>query len=527
MDSSKIKVIIIFALAAMFSIYLGIAAATAQSEAIIWIVSIIGLASIFALGKNIWVLVAITIGVEGGINAIPGCPSPWWITTIIACFMLLLRFVMRTKDFIYRFTWLDFAILLQVVVVGQAWVLHPAGFSVFGGDTVGGKQNLIFLLAFIAYGVLSIIRTDLIMVKRVVILMIILSFMAAVLYALTDYSPKLAMVILPIWSGAAFTTGATETGAAIDGIATTRFGGGVEIGKALGFALLTMYVPMSLFNPLKFWRFSLFMLAIVFTMISGFRSGMMMFAFLFVASTLVRGRPFDLIVGSAGGVLLLSLLVVSGSMQQLPFGAQRILAALPIEVSAEAKENGDETAEWRYEMWRAALSSDRYIHDKILGDGFSYSAAEQRAADDSTQGDMRRSAGLSIQEVMMIRGAFHGFHVETIRCTGFVGLVFALFGMGVFFRTACRMIQYYRNRPEWMYVLYICIPFLIHPFYKMLVFGAYRGEFPMVLATAGMLKVLDNIRFIETSSAHAAALEESRNYTLGETSRRLPVSSAL
>jgi len=128
---------------------------------------------------------------------------------------------------------------------------------------------------------------------------------------------------------------------------------------------------------------------------------------------------------------------------------------------------------------------------------------------------------------MMIRGAFHGFHVETIRCTGIVGLVFALVGMGIFFRTAWKMIQYYRNRPEWMYVLYICIPFLVHPFYKMLVFGAYRGDFPMVLAAAGMLKVLDNIRFIETSSARAAALEESRDDTRGETSRRMPVASAL
>jgi len=515
MDSSKIKAIVIIALAGMFSIYLGIAAATAQTEAITWVLGIVGFAAILGLGKHVWTLIPITLGLEGDINALPGSPSPWWIATFIACVMLTLRFVMRSKDFIYRFTWLDFAILLQVIAVGQSWVLHPAGFSLFGGETVGGKQNLIFMLSFFAYAVLSIIKTDLVMFKRVTILMIIMATLAGIVYALTDYSPAIAVMVLPIWSGAAFTTGTTATGAAAAGLDVTRFGGGALIGKTLGLALLTIFTPISLLNPLKFWRFSLFMLTLAFTLISGFRSGMGYFAFLFVASTLVRGRPLDLIIGAAGSILLLNLLIVSGTMQQLPFGAQRILAALPIEVSSEAKASGDETSEWRFDMWRIALTSDRYIHDKILGDGFSYSAAEQRAADDSIQGDMRRSAGLTMQEVMLIRGAFHGFHVETIRCTGVVGLACALIGMGIFFRTAWQLIQYYRHRPEWMYVLYICIPFLVHPFYKMLVFGAYRGDFPLVLAGAGLLKVLDNIRFTEATEAPEPAPVVLRNFALG------------
>ena len=528
MDSSKLKIIVIIALAAVFSLYLGIAAATAQTEAIAWVVGIAGLAGVLALGKNVWVLIPMTLGIEGGINVLPGSPMPWWIATFIACAMLTLRFVMRTKDLIYRFTWLDFAILLQAVAVGQAWIRHPAGFSIFGGDTVGGKQNLVFTLSFIAYAVLGTIRTDLVMFKRSVILTIVLGTAAGILYMLTEYSPAVAMVVLPIWSGAAFTTGTSATGAAEGGLDTTRFGAGAVLGKALGPPLLTMYVPSSLFNPLRFWRFSLFMLTLAFTAISGFRSGMGMLAFLFVTSTLVRRRPMDLVVGLVASVLLLSVLIVTGGMKGLPFGAQRILAALPIEVSAEAKRSGEETSDWRFDMWREALTSDRYIHDKFLGDGVSYSAAEQRAADDSTVGDMRRSAGLTMQEIMLVRGAFHGFHVETIRCTGVFGLILALVGMGIFFKTALRLINYYRYRPEWMYVLYIGIPFLIHPFFKMLVFGAYRGDFPVVLASAGMLKILDNIRYMEVAAAAAETHESSRDdvqrlgYSAG---RGLPQSS--
>jgi hypothetical protein len=95
--------------------------------------------------------------------------------------------------------------------------------------------------------------------------------------------------------------------------------------------------------------------------------------------------------------------------------------------------------------------------------------------------------------------------VECIRFTGIVGLILALITMGIFARTAWKLIQYYRNRPEWNYVLYLCVPFLIHPFYYMLVFGSYKNAFPVMLATAGLLKVLDNIRRDELAAAEVEA----------------------
>lgn len=507
MDSSKIKVITVIVLAAWFAVYLGMAAATAQTEAIGWVAGIACLVGILALGKNVWVLIPIFIGIEGGVNALPGSPPIWWLATLAAVVMQTLRFVMRSKDFIFRFSMMDFAILLQVIAIGQAWILHPAGFSILGGDTVGGKQNFLFALSFVAYAMLAIIKTDLVMVKRVAFCIIFFGVASGALYILTEYSPTVAVLVLPFWSGGAYSTGVSATGAAAEGLETSRFIAGAILGKVLGLAALTLFVPISLFNPLKFGRFSMFMLALAFTLISGFRSAISLFLFVFVAASLARRRPADLVLGAGAFVLMLSLLIVSGSVRHLPFGAQRILSSLPVEVSDNAKLSGEDSSEWRFEMWRVALSSDRYIKDKIFGDGFGYSAAEQRAGEAATAGDARSLGGMSLQEVMMVRGAFHGFHVETIRCTGVIGLLLALISMGMFLRTAWTLINYYRGRPEWMYVLYLCVPFLVHPFYKMLVWGAYRGDFPLVLVAAGMLKVLDNIRFMEQIAARAPALD--------------------
>jgi hypothetical protein len=103
-------------------------------------------------------------------------------------------------------------------------------------------------------------------------------------------------------------------------------------------------------------------------------------------------------------------------------------------------------------------------------------------------------------DVMLAKGSYHGFHVEAIRFTGAFGLLMALVSMGIFFRYSLKLIHHFRGRPEWGYVLFICVPYLIHPFYYMLIFGSYKNVFPVILAMAGMLKILDNIRVRELAA---------------------------
>jgi hypothetical protein len=81
--------------------------------------------------------------------------------------------------------------------------------------------------------------------------------------------------------------------------------------------------------------------------------------------------------------------------------------------------------------------------------------------------------------------------------TGYVGLLSALITLGIFAREAWKHIKYFRNRPEWGYVLFICVPFLIYPFYAMLIFADYRFGMPDYLLMAGFLKMLWNVRYAE------------------------------
>lgn len=514
MDSSKIKALIVVVLSLFFALYLGVAAATAQMEAIAWIVGVLAIVFILALGKHIWVIIPVSLVLTGSINALPGSPAPWWAAMAVTGTIYVMRFLMRrVENFQFSFNWLDFAILLQVAAVGQAFLRNPTGLSILGGDVAGGKPYIIFGFAFAAYALMAVTRTDMKVFKWVVIAVILVSLTDSVLIIATQLVPALAMVVLPLYSGADF--GASR-GASFE-VGEGRLTTAKEIGLTLGLVACSFYRPLYSFIPFRIAPFLMMMVALAAILLSGFRSVMGWLGIVFVVGSLIRRRYLDLMIAGTGGLLALILLLGTGLSRELPYGMQRVLSVVPfMDVEDSIRAGAQKSTDWRVEMWKLALFTDRYISNKLLGDGFNYSATELQAAQDSSFGDRRRSAGMNMQDIMLARGSYHGFHVEAIRFTGAVGLACALIAMGIWLGYAFRLIKYYKGRPEWGYVIFVCLPFLIHPFYYMLVFGAYRSGFPDLLVASGLLKILDNIRVREmaTDRAQAPVAEPSQPHRL-------------
>jgi hypothetical protein len=508
MDSQKLKVLLVVICAAFAALYLGVAAATAQMEALAWVMGIGAIIVLLSLGRHVWVLIPISLALLGNINLIPGSPAPWWVATMAVAVITVMRTLLRKTDFVIRFTWIDFAILLQVLAVGQSFIRNPTGLSILGGDVVGGKPYIIYGFAFIAFFLLSAIRTDLKMVKLVIIFTILMSFIDGGIFLSSFIVPAFAATLLPIYSGVSFD--AAVSGAGGPEASEGRIVGAKAIGEAMGMAAFTLYRPISTLNPMRIFPFMLMVSSIGMIMVSGFRSLMFKLAVVAIVSSLIRRKPVDVMIAGALALFALVILVTTQSAKHLPFGAQRILSELPFDVGVESRASvdADRSSEWRFEMWKLALTTDRYIQNKLLGDGFGYRADELRASLDSLAGDDRRSAQTQgTQEAMMAKGSYHGFHVEAIRMTGVFGLLCALVGMGIFLRYAWIQIQYFRGRPEWGYVLFICVPFLIYPFYLMLVFGQYKQEFAGILVASAMIKILDNIRIREIAESRSIAQE--------------------
>lgn len=513
MDTKNLKIILIFITAMFFAVYLGIAAATAQMEAIAWILGTAGLVTVLALGKNVWLLIPFGLVLEGTLNAMPGSPPVWAAGTLVTVGMFALRIAMHKQDFSYKFDILDLAIVTQIIAIAQSYVRNPTGLMLFGGDTAGGKPYLTFAVAVAAYICLGMVKSDLRMFRVAVIMMICAMLIDGTIGILSDFVPALAAFVLPIYSN-------TNVGVAISGqamssdLSEARGGGSLgKFGKSIGTVCFSMFRPLNCLIPTHPLLVACTVIAVVLVLLSGFRNMLVYLAVVYAVSALLRQRMIDIMVASVSGVLVLCVLMMSGQIRNLPFGVQRALSFLPVEVSEAAKEDAENSSEWRFKMWEIALTTDKYIQNKWLGDGFAISAREMRAQLDAAMGYRdRASTGSELErmESFLARGSYHGFHVETIRFTGVMGLASAIFIMWVCFPKALRLARHYRGTPIFPYVALVCIPFLIYPFWSLLVFGAYRSDFPQFIASAGLLKMLEQIRFRELAQPVQPAVETGR-----------------
>ena len=250
MDLSKIKALIIVVLAAFIAVYLGMAAATSKVEVLIWMGSIIAVTGCLLLGKNIWALIPCGLAIAGGLNFLPGAPPVWWLASMAAGGMLLLRFATRKDNFQWRLTLLDWIVFLQFIAVAQAYLRNPTGLSFFGGDMAGGRPYIAFCISFGTYFLLSIMKTDLKTFRIVVICVIAIMLGDGLIKLVAQFVPPFAAMLLPIYSGIDFDAGYMNR--EVD-LMESRVNSGVEIGGTLGLVLVCFYPPLTTINPLFFF----------------------------------------------------------------------------------------------------------------------------------------------------------------------------------------------------------------------------------------------------------------------------------
>ena len=498
-DSQKLKATFIVVFALVTSLYLGVAAATAQKEAVAWVGGGLFFAMCLFLGRNIWILIPATLSMKGGINFLPGSPAPWHLMTAVAAGFLLLRIAVRRQSISIRWTWMETSLVLVALSILQALVRNPVGLDLLGNsDVAGGKPYFIFAIAFVAYAVVSLAETDIKTWRLAIILYIIFGILDALINAVSGVLPDFAIQVLPLYSNVAYVVEATDFD-----LDENRYFQIAQLGNILGMMASTLWRPIACLDISKPWRIVTASGAIIGSLLGGFRGGFASVALRLILGSALRKKWLDIIVISLIGMMTLGAVVVSGAVKDLPFGVQRVLSMLPIQVDGRAAINAENSAEDRFEMWRIVLASDRYIRNKLLGDGFNMNARELNAMRSITE------TGPQIYktwtDAALETGAYHGFHVETIRNTGAIGLLCATLTLFVFMSFAWHAIQQTRNQPYWGMVLFICMPFLIFPFWYWLVFGSYKTELPTVIALAGMIKLLHVLMARESSQMEASA----------------------
>jgi hypothetical protein len=501
MDSTKIKAIIVIVLALFFALYLGVASATESTVAIIWIGGIICATTLLMLGRHVWILIPAFVVFEGTINALPGSPAPWILAGPVVMGLYLIRFLSKRKEFIWRWSLLDLAVLMQLICVIQAWARNPSGLMILGGDDGGGKSYLIFIAAIFSYACLSITAPTVGAIKFATITRIFLGLVDGILLLLQGWFPKFAEIGLRSYVSPAFTTTAMQQAVALD---ESRLIGA----RYLGYSLLTptfcMARPLNCLSPFHIVPFVATAGGFLCILLAGFRSGIAYFGVLFVLASIIRKKPLDAVIFCGVGALALSLVAASGQIDKMPFGVQRALTAFGVEVkSNRVVSSAEDSTNDRFEVWKIVITQPGYINNKLLGDGFSLTKAEHNALVEYHMG----LRSFSFIDRCLTTGNYHGFHVATIRNTGILGLLMAIFLMGVVFSQALKLIRYYRNTQLFPYVLYICLPLMLYLPWSLFVYSTYNGEFPKFIVMAGMIKLLENLAITEKKTINGSGTE--------------------
>jgi hypothetical protein len=182
------------------------------------------------------------------------------------------------------------------------------------------------------------------------------------------------------------------------------------------------------------------------------------------------------------------LIAGQGTLYELPLSAQRALSFLPGRWDQVAVDDAKGSTEWRMEMWNAMLEGDKYIHNKLLGDGFGFSMADLTAM--ASYRGRASSEELALDQLVV--GGIHSGPISAVRYVGVVGLAIYIGLMIVVAHSSWRLIRRAEGTEYYPLALFLGLPLLWEPFNYIFVFGAFESGLPPLLCSIGMVKMLNH-----------------------------------
>ena len=458
------------------------------------------IAFISTMRQYIWFLLPMFWGFTGSISVLPLPFSVRDLIVMLVATVALALFALRVLKFQNRWDFMDLILLLNVGQVCLAFVLHPAGLKALSSQIVGARPYFNVAIAALAYFILSNQVVSAHLARRLTVCMVVAELGSAALFLLSRASGSIGFILGKVYSG--FFSPVVQTPLAPS---VERLPGVVRGGTFLVTALCSYFRPLTLINPFQAGRSFLFALGLVLVLLSGFRSQLLTITVIFLLASYFRKGWSDVMAALAclfvGIVVLISF---NSFIHPLPLSMQRTLSALPGYWDSRAVRDAAGSTEWRLDMWKDLLKGSKYIHNRLLGDGFGFSQAELQALERQKYA----SGDVVEQEDYMIIGAFHNGPLSAIRFVGIVGLVLyytLLIYSAVY---AWRLIRITRNTDFFPFALFVGLALIWEPFNYTLIFGAFDSGFPNALFNAGMLKLVHNSVVPATSQKEPSAKRE-------------------
>jgi hypothetical protein len=459
-SANSIRAIIIFISGILLALFLGIGIVTDQAQTLLKFFAVAILLFCAMLGHRIWLLLlaltALNIPLIRGFSTIQ-------LGQVLMIGFGMLLLMMRRLPVRFHLGEIEWWRLILGLCILQVYFRNPVGLGIFGTSSVGGKAYFISILAFVAswiYGAMKVPAKEL---KWAMNLHLICSFIG------------IPMEELRTRSGVA-TIQAAEVGQSqtfVDEGAASRNGLLGGIGVTLSRWIASMVHPLkACIHPL--WA-PLILISLACAAGSGYRNMIAIVALTYLVALAYRGGFASVFLAFVMGTFGIASLSIVNLLAPLPPNVQRALTPFPGTWEQRYKDDAKGSSEWRYEMWREALLTDRWIQNKWFGDGLGMSALELARAQNLTFNKVQQGIrGISVhQENAMASGDYHSGPVQTVRTVGYVGLIILLSAMIRNAVHAHRLIMRCKGTEWYNFSLYFAIPIITSPIIFTFVFGDF------------------------------------------------------
>ena len=488
-NSKSIQGIAILILGLLVAIWLGLSIVTNQTETILQIVAAVGFIFCLSLGRKIWLLIPFMAALNIGLR-IPGQPTSLLLAQAIVFGFAVLLFLMRKLPFQLRFTELEFWVLVVTLCVVQTYMRNPVGLNLFGGDTVGGKGYVLYAIALVSSFLFAGLIVPASELRWILRLSIIGGLLNLAISVLGNFVPAIGYMTGQSYERAD-EVNYENMGQAVDTGAATRIGYLGALGNSLALWISSYISPIrALGRPL--WAL-LILAAVLSAMLSGFRNGIITVGMTLMLGVAYRSGAKGFVASTFAGVFAVALLAAVNVIHPLPPNIQRTLTFLPGTWEQRYRDDAKGSSEWRFEVWREVLLTDRWIHNKWLGDGLGFSARELAGQMNDRKGARAGISGFDAhRESVLVSGDYHSGPVSCIRVFGYIGLGIFLLAQIRLAVHAHRQIIRCRGTEWFALALLTGIPLIYGPMFFVLIFGDFKQNAAAFLLAVGMVRLLEN-----------------------------------
>lgn len=452
----------------------------------------------FGLGSFSFLLIPICNGLTGQISVLPLPFTVHQLSIILACAVFFSSIIFKSMRGKMKWEMIDLLAFINIAYLGTVFLRNPVGINALGGNLVGGKPYVDFALGVMSYVILSgktiTPSQGRLVLQWNVALIVIVGFVST----LVMFIPSLGLILGKFYSSFS-NFGIADNNQAVE-VGETRLTALQITGMALILFCVSFVNPARLLRPSNIKYSFMYLVGVIFILLSGFRSAIAITIALTAASMIIREKTvavFKLlfVVLFIGAIFT----AISYTGIQLPLTAQRALSFLPGDWDPKSVRIAQESTEWRHEMWRIVMTSDRYIRNKTLGDGYGFLRTDFEDMIDAHYGIGPLAGSEGDKETHMLQGTVHSGPISAIKRVGYVGLVFFLIFTSALSMYALKTIRKVSGGPFECVTYFYGLSLLVYVPIFILIFGDYN-DFLTELFGLGMLKMISSSNELYKSS---------------------------